>query len=85
VYRTSLVAVAARGGCRHSLPCTRWPRAVQALAGADIVMLDNYTPARLAEDACELKREFPRVIVEGSGVRGHCACCCCAPHAALHC
>jgi nicotinate-nucleotide pyrophosphorylase len=38
-------------------------------AGSDIVMLDNYTPERLAVDAAALKAEFPHVIVEGSGVR----------------
>ena len=48
-----------------------------ASAGADIVMLDNYTPERLAVDAGALKTEFPHVIVEGSGVRGWAAECVC--------
>jgi nicotinate-nucleotide pyrophosphorylase (carboxylating) len=43
---------------------------VQAAAGADIVMFDNYTPEALAVDAKILKEKFPHVIAEGSGVRG---------------
>jgi hypothetical protein len=39
-----------------------------ASVGADIVMLDNYTPDRLREDAAALKAEFPALIIEGSGV-----------------
>lgn len=40
----------------------------QAAAGADIVMLDNYSPAALAEDARKVKEKFPHVLVEASGV-----------------
>lgn len=40
-----------------------------ALAGADIVMLDNYTAERIAEDAGALKAQFPQLLVEASGVR----------------
>jgi nicotinate-nucleotide pyrophosphorylase (carboxylating) len=36
-------------------------------AGADIVMLDNLTPATLKEQAAVLKRRFPHVIIEASG------------------
>jgi nicotinate-nucleotide pyrophosphorylase (carboxylating) len=36
-------------------------------AGADICMLDNYTPENLHKDATALKKLFPHVIVEGSG------------------
>uniref|UniRef100_A0A6U4F908 Nicotinate-nucleotide pyrophosphorylase [carboxylating] n=1 Tax=Phaeomonas parva TaxID=124430 RepID=A0A6U4F908_9STRA len=38
-----------------------------AEAGADIVMLDNYTPAALQIDARALKARFPHVVVEASG------------------
>lgn len=44
-----------------------------ASVGADIVMLDNYSPERLREDAAALKAEFPSLIIEGSGV-GAVAC-----------
>lgn len=40
-----------------------------AQAGADIVMLDNYTPERIAEDSALLKEQFPHLLVEASGVR----------------
>jgi nicotinate-nucleotide pyrophosphorylase len=46
------------------------PSPVQATAGADVVMLDNYSPEALAEDAKKLKGDHPRVLVEASGVRG---------------
>ncbi len=37
-------------------------------AGADVVMLDNYTdPADLHRDAAALKARFPAVLVEASG------------------
>jgi len=38
-----------------------------AFAGADIVMLDNYTPEELKEDAKKVKEQYPRVMVEASG------------------
>eukprot|EP00930_Biecheleria_cincta_P023841 TRINITY_DN17147_c0_g1_i1.p1 TRINITY_DN17147_c0_g1~~TRINITY_DN17147_c0_g1_i1.p1 ORF type:complete len:293 (-),score=51.78 TRINITY_DN17147_c0_g1_i1:134-1012(-) len=37
------------------------------LAGADIVMLDNFEPSKLHETAACLKREFPHIILEASG------------------
>ncbi len=40
----------------------------QAKAGADIVMLDNYSPPELALDAKKLKDAFPHIIIEASGV-----------------
>jgi nicotinate-nucleotide pyrophosphorylase (carboxylating) len=40
---------------------------VAATAGADIVMLDNYTPEELKEDARKVKAQHPKVIVEASG------------------
>lgn len=38
-----------------------------ASAGADIVMLDNFSPEALHKSATVLKREFPHVIIEASG------------------
>jgi nicotinate-nucleotide pyrophosphorylase (carboxylating) len=40
---------------------------IAAKAGADIIMLDNYTPDRLKVDAKALKERFPHVTVEASG------------------
>lgn len=41
---------------------------MQAAAGADIVMLDNYdSPVALAGDARKLKEAHPHVLVEASG------------------
>jgi nicotinate-nucleotide pyrophosphorylase (carboxylating) len=42
-----------------------------ALAGADIVMLDNYSAERIAEDSVDLKGQFPHLLVEASGVRAN--------------
>lgn len=36
-------------------------------AGCDVVMFDNYTPERMAEDAAALKARYPHVITEASG------------------
>mmetsp|Transcript_25435 Transcript_25435/g.38402 ORF Transcript_25435/g.38402 Transcript_25435/m.38402 type:complete len:293 (+) Transcript_25435:88-966(+) len=36
-------------------------------AGADIVMLDNFEPDQLKQDALKLKELFPHVLVEASG------------------
>lgn len=36
-------------------------------AGADIVMLDNFSPPRLKLDAAKIKSEYPHVVVEASG------------------
>ena len=38
-----------------------------AAAGADIVMLDNFTPDQLKVDATTFKKEYPHVLVEASG------------------
>lgn len=38
-----------------------------ASAGADVVMLDNYSPEALKEDAKKLKEKYPHVLVEASG------------------
>jgi nicotinate-nucleotide pyrophosphorylase (carboxylating) len=39
-----------------------------AEAGADIVMLDNFTFDSIQEPARVLKEKFPNVLVEASGV-----------------
>lgn len=36
-------------------------------AGADVVMLDNYSPEGLKSDALKVKQSYPNVIVEASG------------------
>jgi nicotinate-nucleotide pyrophosphorylase len=41
---------------------------LQAAAGADIIMFDNYTPEAMAADGATLKARFPHIITEGSGV-----------------
>ena len=38
-----------------------------AAAGADIVMLDNFSPEALKEDSKQVKASYPNVIVEASG------------------
>lgn len=38
-----------------------------ASAGADVVMLDNYTPEELKIDATKIKGQYPSVIIEASG------------------
>ncbi|XP_036388435.1 nicotinate-nucleotide pyrophosphorylase [carboxylating]-like isoform X2 [Megalops cyprinoides] len=38
-----------------------------AIAGADIVMLDNFTPQALHMAALSLKQQFPSVLIEASG------------------
>ena len=38
-----------------------------ARAGADIVMLDNFEPTKLKEDAKSLKEDFPHLLIEASG------------------
>lgn len=40
---------------------------VAAGAGADVVMLDNFAPERLKEDARTFKEKYPHVKVEASG------------------
>lgn len=49
--------------------CQNREEAVEAaLAGADIVMLDNYSAERMAVDSALLKDQFPHLLVEASGV-----------------
>jgi nicotinate-nucleotide pyrophosphorylase (carboxylating) len=38
-------------------------------AGADIVMLDNFTADTIGVAAMEVKARFPHILVEASGVR----------------
>ena len=38
-----------------------------AEAGADIVMLDNFSPQEIARDSAVFKQRFPHVVVEASG------------------
>jgi nicotinate-nucleotide pyrophosphorylase (carboxylating) len=48
--------------------CQNREEAVEAaMAGADIVMLDNYSAVRMAEDSGLLKGQFPHLLVEASG------------------
>jgi nicotinate-nucleotide pyrophosphorylase (carboxylating) len=50
--------------------CQNKEEAIEAaLAGADIVMLDNYTAERISDDSSHLKRQFPHLLIEASGVR----------------
>ena len=37
------------------------------LAGADVVMLDNFSPAKLKESAKNIKNKFPHALIEASG------------------
>ncbi len=48
--------------------CQSLEEAIEAAeAGADIVMLDNFEPDRLKQDAATFKTQFPHVLVEASG------------------
>ncbi|KAG7398924.1 hypothetical protein PHYBOEH_010142 [Phytophthora boehmeriae] len=48
--------------------CRRLEEAQEAaIAGADIVMLDNFEPEQLKATAAELKSQFPHVLIEASG------------------
>ena len=40
---------------------------IAAKAGADVVMLDNFTPEQLKKDAKTFKMQYPHVVVEASG------------------
>ncbi len=62
----------ARRGCGFSskieVECRNLEEAIEAsTAGADVIMLDNYTHAEVAVDAPKLKAKFPHVLVEASG------------------
>ena len=48
--------------------CTSQQDAVEACkAGADVIMLDNYTGPELIKVAAEIKKTWPHVIIEASG------------------
>eukprot|EP00750_Incisomonas_marina_P004962 INCI13513.1.p1 GENE.INCI13513.1~~INCI13513.1.p1 ORF type:complete len:366 (+),score=81.15 INCI13513.1:133-1098(+) len=48
--------------------CRDLEEAIEAAnAGADVVMLDNFSPEQLLADAKEFKKQFPHVLVEASG------------------
>ena len=48
--------------------CRDLSEAIEAAgAGADVVMLDNYEPALLKDDARTLKEKYPHLTVEASG------------------
>jgi len=48
--------------------CRSLEEALEACrAGADVVMLDNFSPTRLKEVAPIVKQSFPHVLTEGSG------------------
>ncbi len=48
--------------------CQNLGEALEAAeAGADIVMLDNFAPDQLKNDAKAFKEKFPHVLVEASG------------------
>jgi len=48
--------------------CRMLSEAIEAAeAGAEVIMLDNYTPEALKADAQQLKAKFPHLIVEASG------------------
>lgn len=62
----------ARSVCGFSLKieveCNNVTDAEEAIAaGADVIMLDNQTPAELAAAAATLKGAHPHIIIEGSG------------------
>ncbi len=63
---------AARSACGFStkieVECTSEADANEAAtAGADVLMLDNYTAAELKEVAARIKAKWPHVIIEASG------------------
>ncbi len=60
--------VAAGFTCQIEVECQSLEEALEAAsAGADIVMLDNFEPSQLKQDAAIFKSQFPHVTVEASG------------------
>ncbi|ESO96784.1 hypothetical protein LOTGIDRAFT_143588 [Lottia gigantea] len=58
------------GGFSHKIEveCRSLDEAQEAgTAGADVIMLDNFTPEILISTSTELKRQFPHVVIEASG------------------
>ena len=63
-----LARTAAGFSQKIEVECRNLDEAMEAAgAGADVVMLDNYEPEKLKEDAKEIKEKFPHVIIEASG------------------
>lgn len=59
---------AAGFSCKVEVECRSVAAAVEACAaGADVVMFDNFSGSAAREASQELKRQFPRVVVESSG------------------
>ena len=51
--------------------CSNYNEAIQAAqAGADIIMLDNFTPESAAQTAKEVKAQFPSILLEVSWTFG---------------
>jgi nicotinate-nucleotide pyrophosphorylase (carboxylating) len=49
--------------------CQNVDEALEAAgAGAEIVMLDNFTPETIRPAAIQIKQAFPNVLIEASGV-----------------
>ena len=60
--------IAAGHATKVEVECQSLEEAYEAAsAGAEIVMLDNFTPEDLKRDAHTFKQKFPHVIVEASG------------------
>jgi nicotinate-nucleotide pyrophosphorylase (carboxylating) len=54
--------------CKVEVECRDLAEAEEAAsAGADIIMLDNYTPERCKADGSALKKKFPHILIELSG------------------
>ena len=52
------------------MECRSLEEALEAgQAGADIIMLDNYTSTTIHDAAKEIKTKFPHILIEASGVR----------------
>lgn len=60
--------LAAGFSSKVEVECRSFKEAVEAIDnGADIIMLDNYTPEELILDARKLKAKYPYVLIEASG------------------
>ncbi|GBG34247.1 Nicotinate-nucleotide pyrophosphorylase carboxylating [Hondaea fermentalgiana] len=59
---------AAGFSAKIEVECQSLDAALEACAaGAEVVMLDNYEPSALKQDAAKLKAKYPHVIIEASG------------------
>lgn len=58
----------------HLTPQNNHTTTIQAEAGAEIVMLDNFDPPGLKQAAEQVKARYPHVTIEASGVRVACVC-----------